>query len=409
MKEKIVLFEDKKDCCGCGACMNKCPKGAITMQEDEAGFLYPYIDEAICVGCGACVASCGFKKPNVYDGNQQKVYAFSSKDSEILIKSASGGAFAEIAKKHLSQENVAVYGAASSNRDDGWKVKHIRIDNAAELDKLQGSKYVQSEIGTAYSDVKKDLLAGVKVLFSGTPCQVDGLRSFLGKEYDNLITVDIICHGVPSHKMYSDFLRYRETGIKGKIARFAFRDKSKGQGMISRMDVVSDSGKEYSIIKKGELYSYFYLFLKQHIYRINCYSCPYARKERVSDITLGDFWGFAGLYPEAENEHGLTPKAGVSCLLANTSKGLDVVNQLRDNCVLMESDFEKAAAFNGQLKHPSELSPIRDKVIGEYSKSGFVAVEKYYNTHFLKDRFKYGVSAIMPMEFKRKLHKITGK
>ncbi len=408
MKEKIVLFEDKKDCCGCGACMNKCPKGAISMQEDEAGFLYPHIDEALCVGCGACVAACGFKNPNVYDSEKQKVYAFSSKDKDILIKSASGGAFAEIARKHLAQDGVAVYGAASSNRDDEWKVKHIRITDVSELEKLQGSKYVQSEIGKVYSDVKKDLLDGVKVLFSGTPCQVDGLRSFLGKEYDNLITVDIICHGVPSYKMYSEFLKYKEARIKGNIDRFVFRDKSKGQGMISRMDVISPSGNNHSIIKKGELYSYFYLFLKQHIYRANCYSCPYARKERASDITLGDFWGFAALHPEAESEYGLTSKSGVSCLLANTKKGLAVVDALRENCIIMESDFEKAAAKNGQLKHPSELSPIRDEVMGEYSKNGFVAVEKYYNTHFFKDRFKYGVSAIIPMGIKRKLHKIIG-
>lgn len=405
MSDKIVLFEEKKDCCGCGACANKCPKGAITMQEDEAGFAYPSIDREKCVECGLCVATCGYKKPNYLDSDKQRVYAFSSGNKELLTKSASGGAFAEIAQLHFREEGAVVYGAASMGRECEWKVKHIRIDSIDDLSELQGSKYVQSEIGTVYTEVRRDLLAGRKVLFSGTPCQVDGLRSFLGKQYDNLSTVDIICHGVPSHRMYADFLHDREKKLGVHIERFAFRDKSKGQGMISRMDIASKNGIK-SIIKKGELYSYFYLFLKQHIYRINCYSCPYARKERVSDITLGDFWGFGMLYPEAEREFGLTDKEGVSCLLANTAKGQAIVEALKDSCVLMKSDFENASAKNGQLKRPSTLSEQRTVIINKYINNGYRGVDGYYNTHFYKDRFKYNLSAIIPMDMKRKIRGI---
>ncbi len=408
MDNEINLFSDKSECCGCGACMNKCPKGAISMQEDESGFLYPVIDRELCVSCGACVATCGYKKNNIYDSKEQKVYAFASKDKDVLIKSASGGAFAEIAKYHLKKNDSVVYGATSSERDNQWKVKHIRIDSLDELIKLQGSKYVQSEIGTVYSEIKKDLIEQKNVLFSGTPCQVDGLRSFLGKEYDNLLTVDIICHGVPSYRMFADFLRNREKALKKNINKFVFRDKSKGQGMISRMDIISDNKETASIIRKGELYSYFYLFLKQHIYRSNCYSCPYAKRERVSDMTLGDFWGFGALYPNAEAEYGLTDKEGVSCILANTKKGIEVVNTLAESCVVMESDFEKASAKNGQLKRPSELSPIRDIVIKKYTEHGYDAVDKYYHTHFYKDRLKYNISAIIPMDFKRKIRALVG-
>lgn len=408
MNEKIVLFENKAECCGCGACMNKCPKGAISMQEDESGFIYPVINKDLCVECGACVAACGYKKQNTYNSNQQKVYAFSSRDKNVLIKSASGGAFAEIAKTAFSMGNTAVYGAASCGRNDDWKVKHIRVDNAEDIVKLQGSKYVQSEVGSIYSAVKSDLLKGENVIFSGTPCQVDGLRAFLNKEYDNLLTVDIICHGVPSHRMYSDFLHRCEEKLGSKIERFVFRDKSKGQGMISRMDIVSENGKELSIVKKGELYSYFYLFLKQHIYRENCYSCPYAKKERVSDITLGDFWGFTTFYPNAEKDYGLTDKSGVSCILANTEKGNLMVEKLANSSIIMDADFEKAAAKNGQLKRPSELSPIRNEIITKYTQNGYNSVEKYYKTHFYKDRLKYNISAIIPMEFKRKVRAVLG-
>ena len=226
--DKIVLFEDKKDCCGCGACMNKCPKKAITMCEDEAGFVYPVINEELCVKCGACQKACGFKSEITGDTSfEQKVFAFSSKDDVVITTSASGGAFAEIAKKVLTEKNGVVYGSISENRDKDWKVHHTRIDNINDLSSLQGSKYVQSEIGTTYSDVKQDLSEGRFVLFSGTPCQIDGLNHYLGKQYDNLLTVDIICHGVPSRKLYTDFLRSQEEKLGCKIDRFVFRDFSR--------------------------------------------------------------------------------------------------------------------------------------------------------------------------------------
>lgn len=405
--KNIVLYEDKVECCACGACANVCPKQAIEMKADEAGFLYPEIDNEKCISCGLCLKTCGYKNASErVNDSPLKVFAFSSRDDLLITKSASGGAFAEIAQYYLNNTDSCVYGVVSENRDGGWKVHHTRITSIDELESIQGSKYVQSDIGDTYTLVKKDLANGKQVLFSGTPCQVDGLKSYLGKEYDNLITVDIICHGVPSQKMYLDFLKLREERNQGHIQRFTFRDKSKGQGMISRMDMLSTSGDKKSIVRKGELYSYFYLFLKQHIYRKNCYSCPYAQRNRVSDITLGDYWGFNSLFPNLDVKFGLTDKKGISCLLANSSKGLSVVEAIYDNCNFMESDFSSAAKYNGQLSHPSTLTSIRDELINLYAEKGYTAIEHYYHTHFWKDRIKYSISEVMPMELKRKIRRI---
>lgn len=402
MNKEIVLFDQNKDCCACGACANICPKNAITMVENEQGFVYPKINTDYCIECGACMRTCGFKTKISPVEFQQKIFAFASKNKDILTKSASGGAFAEIAKYVLSNKAGVVYGAVEESREQNWKIHHKRIESIEDLEMLQGSKYVQSEIGTAYREIKKDLLDGRNVLFSGTPCQVDGLNNFLGREYDNLLTVDIICHGVPSQKMFTDFLKYQEGKLNKKIERFIFRDKSKGQGMISRIDIC---GSNKSIVKKGELYSYFYFFLKQHIYRDNCYICPYARRERVSDLTIGDFWGFAKIYPEVDKKI-LSDERGVSCIIANTEKGLSfILNNLTD-CTIMDSDFEKASAYNGQLSAPSHDSDIRAQLLEKYVNQGYSALDSYYNTHFWKDRIKYNISAILPTDFKRNVRRL---
>lgn len=404
MKKNIELFTDKKDCCACEACVNICPKGAITMDKDDAGFLYPSINHEKCISCGLCVKTCGYKKyENTKKSSSEKVYAMSSKNDELITKSASGAAFAEIAK-YVLERNGVVYGATSESRDNNWAVHHIRIDGIDNLHLLQGSKYVQSRMADSYTKVKQDLNDGRFVLFSGTPCQIDGLNHYLGRDYENLLTVDIICHGVPSQQMYVDFLQMREKQIGAQIDRFVFRDKSKGQGMISRIDILNGTESK-TIIKKGELYSYFYLFLKQRIYRLNCYSCPYAVRERVSDITLGDYWGFNDFYPNISPERGLTDKRGISCVIGNTNKGIDVLGKIVKYCNYIESDYEKASKYNGQLRHPSTLDSYRERIINIYSEKGYVGVEKFYLTHFWKDRIKYSISALLPMELKRQIRK----
>nr|MCR4903058.1 Coenzyme F420 hydrogenase/dehydrogenase, beta subunit C-terminal domain [Butyrivibrio sp.] len=195
-----VLFENKKDCCACGACLNICPKQAISMHEDEYGFIYPVVDEKLCIGCGACKKDCSYQNKDETNVPLE-CYAAVSKNKDQAKRSASAGIFSALATKTLLNGGV-VYGAAF---DKAWNVNHISIGSADELYKLQGSKYTQSNTGKTFSEVKKALIEGKNVLYSGTPCQIAGLKGFLGKDYNNLLTVDIVCHGVPNNKMFKEY------------------------------------------------------------------------------------------------------------------------------------------------------------------------------------------------------------
>ena len=219
--KEIKLFKEKNDCCACGACLNICPKQAISMQKDEYGFLYPQIDKGKCIKCGLCLKTCAFQNSELKN-IPIKTYAAQS-DNTDLKESASGGIFASIATNVLREGGV-VYGAAMEMENDKLIVRHIAVENDADLIKLQGSKYVQSSTEKIYQDVKKKLNDNRLVLFSGTPCQVDGLNSYLGKTYDNLITIDIICHGVPNNQMFQDYIALLEEKYKDKIIKAGYID-----------------------------------------------------------------------------------------------------------------------------------------------------------------------------------------
>lgn len=403
---EINLFNDKKDCCGCGACMNICPKSAITMEEDEYGFVYPKINTEQCVECGACKRVCGYQ--NVPEKHSAKaVYAAAAKNDSILKKSASGGAFAVLAEKLIDRGGI-VYGAAMPYENGKLEPKHIRIDNKDDIVKLQGSKYVQSDTGFSYQQVRKDLQSGKSVMFSGTPCQIAGLKRFLNKDSDNLLLVEIICHGVPSKKMFQDFIESYGNELGGTIKDFYFRDKSKGQGMITRA-VYEHHDQLHEKVKIGGLTAYIHFFAKSYTYRINCYSCPFASGKRIADIALGDFWGFHEEYPDYKESQGLSNGKGISCVLVNTEKGDSAIKECIDSFVLMDSEFEKVARHNDQLSKPSKYSPQRETILDLYKSSGYKAVEKYYKKKCKKDIVKYRISGILPKGFKRNIKKVIGR
>ncbi len=400
----MILFSNKEDCSGCGACYNACPKKAISMQEDDYGFVYPVIDNSLCIECGLCKTVCGYQ--NIPDKNEPiRVYAATYKNESSLKRSASGGAFAAFAGYVLGNGGV-VYGSAFVEESNKLTPRHIRIVDEKDLVKLQGSKYVQSDISLTYKEAENDLKYGMQVLFSGTPCQIAGLKTFLKKEYKNLITVEIICHGVPSARFFHNFISVQEKKMEGRITEYYFRDKSKGQGMITRIVVEKRDLEQHQVIKPGRVLSYMYFFLKSYTYRKNCYSCKFATKERVADITLGDFWGFHEEYPEIDPKEGFSNQKGISCILINTQKGADILANCSDKLLIMESEFEKVARHNDQLRVPSKYSPLREKILSIYKEGGYEEVEKYFINNFRSDRIKEWITFMTPKSVKRSIKRI---
>ena len=395
----------KRDCTYCSACINICKVGAITKEFDEYGFAYPSINKDLCVKCGMCEKVCKSTK-EIKKQTILQALAIQSNNKKLLKKSSSGGMFAQLAHYYLENDGI-VFGCCMQKVADKFEIKHMYIDNEKDLYKLQGSKYVQSRIEQNFKLVKKDLLEGRKVLFSGTPCQIAGLNGFLlGKKFDNLITIDIVCHGVPSLKMFQDFIAGLEKRYNASIINFSFRDKEKGWGLNAKI-LYEKNGKECNKIIDSALLPYYKLFLDSDIYRKNCYSCPYACKNRPADITLGDFWGIEKEHPEclAQNGGDIDTKKGVSCIISNSSKGNELVENCKENFLLRESTFEKAANGNAQLRGPSRYRKEREEYISEYEKNGYQAVEKLYKKN---QGFKYYIKLLWghtPRKIKRLINK----
>ena len=403
---KIVLFENKEDCCGCEACVNACPKQAIQMQEDEYGFRYPVIDEEHCVECGKCQTVCAYK--TVEETNAPlDTYVACTLNTDIM-KSASGGIFASLATSFLEQGGV-VYGVSMECMEGQPVPVHICVEKPEDIIKLQGSKYVQSLVGDCYGRIKRQLGEGKKVLFSGTPCQVAGLKEFLGRPKDeNLLLVDIICHGVPSVQFFQSYIRELSKKIKGTITDFKFRDKATGWGLVGKAEYVTEKGKKkYKTIYARES-SYYQFFLKGDIYRENCYKCKYASAHRPGDITLGDYWGIEKEHPEYLTANGgcYDETKGVSCVIVNTAKGKNYMDSLPDTMLRKESTYEKAAKQNGQLRHPTQQSPRRELLLKMYANDGYKAVDAWF---VKKNRMKLAIAFVvdrMPVSLKKKMRRM---
>lgn len=344
----MIEIKDKSKCCGCEACVQACPKHCIRFKQDGEGFYYPFADEAICIECGLCEKVCPVL--NIDDAREPlSSYAAINDNEEERLKSSSGGIFILLAKRTIAEGGV-VFGAKF---DDQWNVVHSFSEDEAGLAAFMGSKYVQSRIGDTYSQAKAYLNGGKCVLYSGTPCQIAGLREFLRKEYDNLITVDVICHGVPSPMVWQDYLReIKENALKGEntvsllpkhsiskrdtlseckdveIESIAFRDKRLGWKKFSfalTLAKATAAGKKNSVslshIHKED--PYFLGFNNYNLYlRPSCYHCPVRDLRSGSDITLADFWGIDTLMPELDDDKG------ISVIMVNTEKGFSMATSL---------------------------------------------------------------------------------
>ena len=405
--ENIELFKNKSECCACGACYNICPRKAISMEEDEYGFVYPKIDDSKCVKCGLCKKVCHYQE----NSNLQKpvkAYAAAGKNDDMLKKVASGGMFTLVAERILEEGGV-VFGASMEYENGKLVPKHISVENREELVKLQGSKYVQSFIGETYAEAKKILTEGRKVLFSGTPCQISGLKSYLGKVYENLYTIDIICHGVPNAKWFQNYIKVFENKLQGNIYYYNFRDKSRGQGMNARINYYDKNKQSKTLYKDGHLTSFFHLFLKMNIYRENCYFCPYAKQERISDITIGDYWGIYEEHAEEMKHSSMSNSKGISCVLVNSEKGMEIFERIMPEMDYFETTVEKIAKHNMQLREPTHYTEERQKLFKIYTDSGYEGIENYFQKSIRIKKYFYSVRSMAPKGLKRKIKQMIVK
>lgn len=370
-------------CTGCRVCENVCPTGCISMHGDNEGFLTPVIDHEKCINCGLCVKrcpqNCELSNQNQAHEFSPKVYGIRYKDDKVLKSSASGGAFVAIAT-YILDKGGTVFGA---RYDDSLQVYHCGIDRIDDLHLLQGSKYVQSDLRQTYLEAKELLDTETFVLYSGTACQIAGLKSFLKKDYDKLITVDIICHGVPSPKLFKKYLSYLECVHNEKVTAYNFRDKSFGWGLDYKVTFL-DKTK----VKPSRVDPYYYYFLKGFIYREACYSCKYTTKQRVADLTIGDYWGVEKEHPEFYSSKG------VSCILVNSKKGEELYNVISSQFYVVETTFEKVAKKNMNLYMPTPRHEIRDKI---YLSIDELDAMEYFKVNFpLRMSLKEKVKAFIP-------------
>ena len=383
-----MLTVDYEKCTGCGACVQRCPKRCISWTQREFGFRYPQIDKDACVNCGLCEKVCPTDKA-LEVPVEQKVYAAVHKDTEVLAKSTSGGAFTAIADAIFAQGGI-VYGAAML---DDMQVKHIRTTGKDDFEGLRSSKYLQSDTGTTYQMVEQDLKQGKFVLYSGTPCQIDGLKNFLGKDYETLYTVDIVCHGVGSQAYfdkYMDFARERY----GKIKALRFRSKEYAGWSCGGGVVVVDSSDCLKKIPYRDFDNYYYsYFLSGDIYRKSCYSCKYANTNRVGDFTLGDYWGVEALNLPLQTENGC------SLLLGNNQHAMQLLDEI-ESLDRVETTVEQAAHCNKQLNAPSKLMDSRQNRIGEYESMSGQQIQKEYLKNHRKTVVKGQLKALMPYKLK---------
>ena len=368
-----VLFTSPEECCACRACSNICPKGAISFVEDRYGFWFPSIDGSLCVHCGRCVSVCNFHSDATdFRKAPIKSYAATLCDKARIKDSTSGGVFFAMAEWIISKGGC-VFGCVW---DADMNAVHVCAESMEQVLPMQGSKYVQSNVGNAYIEVMDRLLEDRFVLFSGTPCQVAALKSYLGdKEYEKLFTLDLICHGVPNNRFFHQYLSFLEKRYGGKVTDFHFRHKKpdwlngcvwmeikRGKRRLPRelMYVESPYSKMYS----G----------RNQCSRLSCSHCKYACTQRVGDMTIGDFWGYR------KEEIGFDYRDGLSCVIVNHPKVLPILNELK--LIMQEVPCDSVINGNTHLRRPSCKDEKWEMVMGAFASGGFeVLAREYYRNN----------------------------
>ena len=400
-----------EDCTGCMACGNACRHGAIEFVQNEEGFLHPKINVEKCVECKMCVRACPILTPCSPAGTQEdkQVFAAWAKDEEIRMESSSGGVFSVLAKNMLSGGGI-VFGAAF---DENFKLRHIGIEDEKSLEKLRGSKYVQSEIGDAFVRVERFLKSGRNVLFSGTPCQIAGLRMFLRKSYENLLTIDIVCHGVPSPLVFQSYKTWLELQLGRPLGAYKFRDKRwswknfntkasplggrklQHESLFANNDRESDNAENLSSNfshTKGKFQHESPLkaerdgtllgtwqedpwmrgFLREYFLREGCHSCRYTNTDRPADITLADYWGYRSRIGFRDDDKG------ISMVMLNSLKGREAFERIKLGLVFCETPIVEAVRGNPALSRCFAPSPLRAVFWEDFKAGGYAGTLKKY-------------------------------
>lgn len=377
----MINIQNPKDCSGCTACASICIHNAISMKPDALGFLYPEVEKNKCTDCGLCEKVCAFHEN--YDKSlnipQPDAYAARHKNMKEVETSRSGAAFIAISDYIIKQGGV-VYGVGYT---DHFRVVHKRALTKEERDKFKGSKYVQSDLTGIFHQVKEDLKNGKTVLFSGTPCQTAGLHSFVGKMLrENLVLMDIVCHGVPSPYIWRDYLAYLEKKHNSEVCHVNFRDKEKFGWKDHK-----ETFEFVNLGKKEDKMTFTYAFYKHIMFRHSCGACKYTNLQRPSDITIADFWGWEKTDPDINADD-----KGVSLVLCNTEKGRIMFEAVKNQMHTIPAELKNCLQPN--LQHPSEIHSNRMDFERDYTRKGFLFVMKKYGNLGWRYQIQKNIQAI---------------
>ncbi|WP_417204713.1 Coenzyme F420 hydrogenase/dehydrogenase, beta subunit C-terminal domain [Acetoanaerobium sticklandii] len=383
-----ISIYKKEHCFGCTACYNVCPQDCITMEFDNEGFKFPIVYKSACINCGVCVIHCPITNDFINKEIKQ-CFGLIHDSSEITNKSASGGAFTAIADLVIQQEGI-VYGCGFN---DDIEAITMSVDNAEDVSKLRGSKYVQCDNLSQYSEIKKQLNLGIEVLYASTPCNVSGLKAFLGKNFSNLTTVDLFCHGVPSPVLFNKYIQWLEKKYNGKVTEYSFRDKKYGWGTQGHFTIRGKSRILYGTDP------YYNSFLQAKTYRLSCYECKFASDKRPGDISIGDFWGVEHFHPEIDTTRG------VSAILINTEKGISIKQRMECKVTLFETSFDNISFLNKQLVYPTIKPQIRDLIYLKFQELDF---NKFIHEYlFSSPEITIKIKQLIPTKLKVYIRKIS--